>query len=87
MPRIIVMADNPCDDPRAVMFTERVNASDFESRHFRSQLVERLQWAVGDAHIAERALREPHAEPRSQARPQSHAETPSHAAAREVIPA
>jgi hypothetical protein len=28
---------------------ERVNASDFESRHFSDQLVERIGWAVFDA--------------------------------------
>ena len=59
MPRIIVMADNTSDDARAVMFTERVNASDFESPHFQNQLVERLGWAVGDAHRAESAPHEP----------------------------
>ncbi len=50
MPKIIVTADSRTDgDERAVMFTERVNVSDFESPHFQSQLVERLGWAVGDA--------------------------------------
>ncbi len=54
MPQIIVTADNRGDgDERAVMFTERVNASDFESPHFQSQLVERLGWAVGDAQVIE----------------------------------
>jgi hypothetical protein len=54
MPHIIVMADQ--DDDRgegAVMLRERVNVTDFESRHFASQLVERLGWAVGDADAAE----------------------------------
>jgi hypothetical protein len=36
------------------MFRERVNVSDFESDHFQNQLVERLEWAVGDADAAER---------------------------------
>ncbi len=50
MPQIIVTADGPPDsNGRAVMFTERVTARDFESRHFQSQLVERISWAVGDA--------------------------------------
>ncbi len=50
MPKIIVTADSRTDgDERAVMFTERVNVSDFESPHFQTQLVERLGWAVGDA--------------------------------------
>ena len=55
MPHIIVMADR--EDERgegAVMLRERVNVTDFESRHFASQLVERLGWAVGDADDAER---------------------------------
>jgi hypothetical protein len=54
VPHIIVMADR--DDDRgegAVMLRERVNVTDFESRHFASQLVERLGWAVGDADAAE----------------------------------
>lgn len=54
MPQIIVTADSRTDGvERAVMFTERVNASDFESPHFQSQLVERLGWAVGDAQVIE----------------------------------
>ncbi len=55
MPQIVVMADQTDgrDDP-AVMFTERVSVSDFESRHFQTQLVERLGWAVGDADAVER---------------------------------
>ena len=62
MPKIIVTADSRAeDDERAVMFTERVNVSDFESPHFQSQLVERLGWAVGDADVIEQrpARREP----------------------------
>jgi hypothetical protein len=54
MPQIIVMADKrPDTHRRAVMFTERVTARDFESEHFQTQLVERLGWAVGDAHVVE----------------------------------
>lgn len=55
MPQIIVVADTRAERPdQAVMFTERVSVHDFESRHFQSQLVERLGWAVGDAQAAER---------------------------------
>jgi hypothetical protein len=55
MPQIIVMADT-ADDAQGppVMFTERVNVSDFESHHFQTQLVQRLGWAVGDAAEVER---------------------------------
>ncbi|HWD76407.1 MAG TPA: hypothetical protein VG371_14805 [Solirubrobacteraceae bacterium] len=50
MPQIIVTADKPNDEGQPpVMFRERVSVSDFESKHFASQLVERLGWAVGDA--------------------------------------
>jgi hypothetical protein len=35
------------------MLRERVNVADFESDHFAAQLVERLGWAVEDAHEAE----------------------------------
>jgi hypothetical protein len=56
MPRIIVTADRPTDGgDRPVMFTERVSESDFESEHFRTQLVERLGWAVGDAAAVEQS--------------------------------
>lgn len=51
MARIIVTADHGSEE--AVMLCERVSASDFESDHFARQLVERLGWAVSDAHHAE----------------------------------
>lgn len=54
MPQIIVKADRSTENGEsAVMFTERVSVSDFESDHFQAQLVERLEWAVGDAHAVE----------------------------------
>jgi hypothetical protein len=54
MPQIIVMADRSSDaHGQPVMFLERVSVSDFESRHFQTQLVERLGWAVGDADAVE----------------------------------
>lgn len=54
MPQIIVVADGRAErHDHAVMFAERVSVDDFESRHFQAQLVERLGWAVGDAHAAE----------------------------------
>ena len=54
MPQIIVTADRATDTGEApVMFRERVSARDFESPHFANQLVERLGWAVGDAHAVE----------------------------------
>ncbi len=54
MPHIIVTADR--EDERgegAVMLRERINVTDFESDHFAARLVERLGWAVNDAHEAE----------------------------------
>jgi hypothetical protein len=54
MPQIIVTADRSTDRGEApVMLRERVNVSDFESDHFAKHLVERLGWAVNDAHEAE----------------------------------
>ncbi|TMK38619.1 MAG: hypothetical protein E6G56_14195 [Actinobacteria bacterium] len=53
MPRIIVQADPQDGTDAAVLMAERVNASDFESRHFSDQLVERIGWAVFDAVEAE----------------------------------
>jgi hypothetical protein len=54
MPQIIVTAE-PGEDRRegSVMLRERIHSSDFESATFASRLVERLGWAVGDAHVVE----------------------------------
>jgi hypothetical protein len=54
MPQIIVTADRTDDRGEgAVMLRERINVSDFDSDHFAAQLVERLGWAVSDAHDVE----------------------------------
>jgi hypothetical protein len=54
MPQITVTADRSTDRGEApVMLRERVSASDFESDHFAKHLVERLGWAVNDAHEVE----------------------------------
>ena len=51
MPQIIVTADRGVEGVDApMMLRERVNLSDFDSEHFRVQLLERLGWAVEDAH-------------------------------------
>ena len=49
MPRIIVTAD---DSNGRVLHSERVTPSDFETEHFRTQLAERVAWAVEDAELA-----------------------------------
>jgi hypothetical protein len=50
MPQILVTADQPSEaEAPAIMFRERVSSDDLESDHFAAQLVQRLQWAVGDA--------------------------------------
>lgn len=73
MPEIIVSAADWAGG--AVMLRERVTASDFESAHFAAQLVQRVGWAVGDAHDAEQAHRAergvgaPGERPRSDIRP------------------
>jgi hypothetical protein len=53
MPHIIVVADRRQDPEEAVMLRERISSSDLESQHFAVHLLERLEWAVGDAHEAE----------------------------------
>jgi hypothetical protein len=54
MPEIIITADRDSDQAEgAVMLRERINVTDFESATFAQRLVERLGWAVGDAHAAE----------------------------------
>jgi hypothetical protein len=55
VPQIIVLADSARQErDKAVMLRERVTLDDLESDHFAAQLVERLGWAVGDAHAMER---------------------------------
>jgi hypothetical protein len=56
MPQIIVTADRGTDRGEgAVMLRERISSSDFESATFAARLVERLGWAVDDAHAVEEA--------------------------------
>ena len=57
MPQIMVKAGGASE---AVMLAERVNVADFETEHFRAQLLERLSWAVGDAHTVEQAHQDQH---------------------------
>lgn len=67
MPQIIVTASgHPDTNARAVTFTERVTARDFESRHFKTQLVERISWAVGDAQVLEARAPVPERDPESE---------------------
>ncbi len=55
MPQIIVTADKQTEGGEPpIMLRERVSARDLESEHFARQLVERIGWAVGDAHTVER---------------------------------
>ena len=56
MPEILVTTTAANGDEGAVLLRERVNLSDFESDHFCGQLVERVGWAVVDAHEVERLL-------------------------------
>lgn len=53
MPRIIVQADPTPEREAITVLQERVSPSDMESAHFANQLLERLNWAVGDAKQAE----------------------------------
>jgi hypothetical protein len=55
VPQIIVLADAAREQgEEAVMLRERVSPADMKSDHFATHLVERLGWAVGDAHEVER---------------------------------
>jgi hypothetical protein len=57
MPQIIVLVDpDHQQGEAAVMLRERVSLADLESDHFATQLVERLGWAVGDAHEVEQEV-------------------------------
>lgn len=65
MPQIIVTANERADrGDGAVMLRERITISDFESDHFAAHLVERLGWAVSDAHEVEVKATEPNEAPK-----------------------
>lgn len=53
MPQIIVTAGDSGDVKKAITLRERINASDFESDRFATNLMERIAWAVSDAAAAE----------------------------------
>jgi hypothetical protein len=57
MPQIIVRADPTNDgDEGAITMQERVVSDNLDSSHFGAQLIERVAWAVRDAHDAERSV-------------------------------
>jgi hypothetical protein len=72
MPHIIVTAD---DSDQRVLHSERVTSADFETDHFRTQLAERVAWAVEDAASAAAA---PPAQVAEDSEAENHA--PAHAA-------
>lgn len=54
MPHIMVVADGEQSQAEdAVMLRERIIPSDLESQHFAQKLLERLEWAIGDAQQVE----------------------------------
>lgn len=53
MARIVVQALHPDGEPRRWTLTERIVASNLESDHYVTQLVERLSWATADAEALE----------------------------------
>jgi len=54
MPRIIVMSETSTHPEGAITLDERVVSADLQSGHRSAQLIERVGWAVHDAHDAER---------------------------------
>jgi hypothetical protein len=69
MPQIIVTAGDNADVKKAITLSERINASDFESDRFATNLIERIAWAVSDAADAEE--REPSSSPEEPAEAQA----------------
>jgi hypothetical protein len=53
MPQIVITADGLESRDGQEVLRERVAASDLESEHFAAHLVERIEWAVEDAHSLE----------------------------------
>ena len=75
MPRIIVTAD---DSAGRVLHSERVTPADFETEHFRSQLAERVAWAVEDADREVPSAAEPRTDPPADS--EATTRVPAHAA-------
>jgi hypothetical protein len=53
MARIMITTERDDGVEPAVLMEERVLPEHFESEHFSAQLVERVGWAVVDAHTAQ----------------------------------
>ena len=56
MPHVMVTADIADGQEQVATLRERIGAADLESNHFAAKLVERLAWAVSDAHAAEQGF-------------------------------
>ena len=54
MPQILITTDTPNHAREAVVLKERISLPDLESDHFSDALLERLGWALVDAHDFER---------------------------------
>jgi hypothetical protein len=53
MPKIIIRADSPGHEAPLITLSERVVAESLQSSHYAGQLIERISWAVEDAHALE----------------------------------
>ena len=85
MPQIIVTADR--GEGAVTTWRERINASDFESAHFAHQLVERIGWAVSDAHeVEQHADRQPLSSEKAQRTETPETATPDTLAAEPETP-
>jgi hypothetical protein len=62
MPTIIVQAHASGGEASPATLSERIVAEHLESRHYTTQLIERITWAVADAEALESRTREPDAE-------------------------
>jgi hypothetical protein len=66
MPQIVICADGLESKRGREVMRERVAVSDLESELFTAHLVERIEWALSDAHsLEDRAARPRSASPRS----------------------
>ena len=59
MAHVLVIADTGDSDRPAILLRERVAPEDLRSDHSCQQFVERLGWAVVDAHDAEVSAEQP----------------------------
>jgi hypothetical protein len=77
MPQIVITADGLESKRGREVLRERVAVSDLESELFTAHLVERIEWALSDAHSLEDRRQRGSAPTRAEQRRRSHPAPPA----------